>query len=67
MGTSFPHLGIVWVFKFNRFFLFKAHSMGMYMVWLRYGFPQNISILWEFVRSQTVRIARVLISSKSER
>ena len=41
--------------------------MGMYMVWLRYGFPQNISILWEFVRSQTVRIARVPIISKSER
>ena len=29
METSFPYLGIVWVFKFNRF-LFKAHGMGIY-------------------------------------
>ena len=27
--TSFPYLGIVWVFKFNRF-LTKTHSMGVY-------------------------------------
>ena len=27
--TSFPYLGIVWVFKFNRF-LSKAHGMGIY-------------------------------------
>ena len=26
---SFPYLGIVWVFKFNRF-LSKAHGMGIY-------------------------------------
>ena len=29
METSFPYLGIVWDFKFNRF-LFKAHSMEIY-------------------------------------
>ena len=29
METSFPYLGIVWVFKFDRV-LFKAHSMGIY-------------------------------------
>ena len=29
METSFPYLGIVWIYKFNRF-LFKAHGMGIY-------------------------------------
>ena len=38
MKTSFPYLGIAWVFKFNRF-LFKAHGMGIYCIIFAHNIP----------------------------